>query len=74
MLKITQCPTCGSKRIRRVVRTIKGVRMGVPYAVPGVSVEACPACGEVLLDHQAMQKIEDHQRRTAKAAGRRKAS
>jgi YgiT-type zinc finger domain-containing protein len=74
MLKITVCPTCGSKRIKRVVKTIKGVRAGRAYSVPGVSVEECPDCGEILFDHAAMEKIEAHQRKVAKTAPRRKAS
>lgn len=74
MLKIGVCPTCGSKRIRRVTRTIKGDRAGKAYSVPSISVDACPACGEILLDHIAMQKIESHQRRGQKSAARRKAS
>jgi YgiT-type zinc finger domain-containing protein len=63
MLKITTCPTCGSKRIRRVTRTIKGARAGKAYSVPGVVVDACPDCGEILFDHAAMQKIETAQGR-----------
>jgi YgiT-type zinc finger domain-containing protein len=74
MLKITECPTCGSKRIRRVVRTIKGVRGGRAYSVPGVAVDACPTCGEILFDHAAMQKIEAHQRKLGGRMGCRKAS
>jgi YgiT-type zinc finger domain-containing protein len=74
MLKIGVCPTCGSKRIRRVTRTIRGIRAGKDYSVPGVSVDACPACGEILLDHVAMQKIESHQRGSSKIGSHRKAS
>jgi YgiT-type zinc finger domain-containing protein len=74
MLKITTCPTCGSKRIRRVVRTIRGARTGKAFTVAIVSVEECPVCGEMLFDHAALQKIEEHQRRRTKAPPTRKAS
>lgn len=74
MIKITTCPTCGSKKIRRLARTIKGVRGGKPFSVSGVSVDACPDCGEILFDHAALQKIEAHQHRSRKTLTRRKAS
>jgi len=65
---------CGTPRIKRVVRVIKGVRSGRAYSVPGVAVDACPDCGEVLFDHAAVQKIEAEQRRIAGPPRRRKAS
>ena len=59
MEALTRCPMCGSKKIRRESRTIKGTWHGQPYRAPNVVVEACPVCGEVFFDHDAMQKIEE---------------
>jgi YgiT-type zinc finger domain-containing protein len=57
-LKITKCPTCGSKRIRRVRRDIKGSFRGKPYIARNVEFEECPNCGERLFDLEAMAKLE----------------
>lgn len=54
MLDIPICPTCGSKRIRKVRRTWKGKR----YAVPDLEFYECPACGEKLYGPEAMRQIE----------------
>ena len=69
-LKITECPTCGSKRIKRVRRNFRDTWKGQAYVVPNLEFEECPDCGERLFDHAAMQKIEAHspayaKRRTA---------
>lgn len=57
-LKITKCPMCASKRIRRVRRDVKGTFRGRPYVVRGVEFEECPDCGESLYDLDAMAKLE----------------
>ena len=58
MIKITTCPTCGNKRIKRVRKDVTREYKGQPYTVRGLEFEECPDCGERLYDHEAMQKIE----------------
>jgi YgiT-type zinc finger domain-containing protein len=45
-LLIKTCPTCGSKRIRRVKRSVESRRGGEPFTARGIEVEECPDCGE----------------------------
>jgi YgiT-type zinc finger domain-containing protein len=59
-LQITKCPTCGSKRIKRVRRNWRDTYQGRTYVVPNLEFEECPACGERLFDRDAMRKIEAH--------------
>lgn len=67
MLKITECPTCGSDRIRQVRRSWTGAWKSLPYRVPNLRFYECPACGERLFDPAAMRKIEAHRPRDPKA-------
>ncbi len=60
MLRITQCPSCGSDEIRRVRRKWTGEFEGRRYTVPYLVFHECPACGEKVYDRQAMRKIEAH--------------
>ena len=46
MIKITRCPTCGSKRIDKVRRDWFGSFQGKSYAVPALEFHQCPDCGE----------------------------
>ena len=72
-LKITRCPTCHSRRIKRVRKTLRRTWKGQAYVVPNVEFEECPDCGERLFDHTAMQKIEAHSPAYAKRrAGEKK--
>ncbi len=57
-LQITICPTCGSDKIRRVVRDITRSYKGQTYIVPKVEFYDCPNCGEKVYDREAMLKIE----------------
>ena len=59
-LQIKTCPTCGSEKIRRVVRDITRKYKGHSYIVPKVGFYDCPNCGEKVYDHEAMLKIKDH--------------
>ncbi|CAG0993567.1 hypothetical protein GPROT1_03222 [Gammaproteobacteria bacterium] len=54
------CPTCGSDRIRRVVRDITRSYRGQTYTVPKVGIYVCPNFGEKVYDHAALLKIEAH--------------
>ena len=58
MIKITTCPTCGSKKIKRVRKNETFEYKGQPYTVRGLEFEECPDCGERLYDSEAMQKIQ----------------
>jgi YgiT-type zinc finger domain-containing protein len=57
-IRVTTCPTCGSKKIRRVTRNVACNYLGKPYVARSVTFEKCPDCGECLYDHAAMQKME----------------
>ena len=58
MLKITQCPNCGSRKIRLVRSDYRGKFHGKPYVARGVAHHECPVCGEQLFGPQAMRQIE----------------
>lgn len=56
-LRVSHCPTCGGKRIRRVTRDVSGTFRGQEYLARKVTFEQCPDCGEQLFDHAAMEKL-----------------
>jgi YgiT-type zinc finger domain-containing protein len=58
--QIKMCPTCGSKKIRRVTRDVARIYKGQTYTVPRVEFYDCPNCGEKVYDREAMQKIESY--------------
>ncbi|MGA2500214.1 MAG: YgiT-type zinc finger protein [Tepidisphaeraceae bacterium] len=60
MLDIRICPTCGSKRIRVVCRSVTRNFKGRSYEVPDVQFHECPDCGEKLYGREAMQKLESY--------------
>ena len=57
ILHIKTCPTCGSDKIKRVVRDVTRKYKGQAYIVPKVGFYDCPNCGEKVYDHEAMLKI-----------------
>lgn len=57
-LKLSVCPTCGEKNLKKVRRTVSGTRQGKRYSVPGVQFYVCPDCGERIYDPVAMRQIE----------------
>jgi YgiT-type zinc finger domain-containing protein len=57
-LKLSVCPTCGKKSLKKVRRTVSGTRQGKRYSVPGVEFYECPDCGEQIYDPAAMRQIE----------------
>ncbi|MGD0949147.1 MAG: type II toxin-antitoxin system MqsA family antitoxin [Candidatus Binatia bacterium] len=59
-IQITKCPTCGSRRIKKVRRNWKGSYRGHSYVVPTLEFYECPDCGEEIYDRDAMRKIEAH--------------
>jgi len=60
MLEITKCPTCESRRIKRVKKNQRRTFKGQAYVVPRLEYWECPDCGEHVYDHDAMRKIEVH--------------
>jgi YgiT-type zinc finger domain-containing protein len=57
-LQITECPTCGSDKIRRTRKAIKRTYKDHTYCVPDVSFWECPDCSERIFDRTAMRQIE----------------
>ena len=57
-LTIHSCPTCGSRKIRKVQRRVTRAYGGRRYTVPSLSFYECPTCGERLYDRHAMRQIE----------------
>ncbi len=57
-LLIKTCPTCGSEKIKQVVRDVVRNYKGQSYTVPAVEFYECSNCGEKVYDREAMLKIE----------------
>jgi YgiT-type zinc finger domain-containing protein len=57
-VRITECPTCGSKKIKRVQRNLTEEAHGREYTVPALHFYECPSCGEQVYEPEAMRKIE----------------
>ncbi len=72
MVKITICPTCGSKKIKVVRRNSMREFGGERYTVPDLEFHECAACGERVYDREAMRKIEAHSPAFAKTRARRR--
>jgi YgiT-type zinc finger domain-containing protein len=62
-LVIRTCPTCGSKRIRRVKRDIESSRGGKAFLAHGIEVSECPDCGERLFSIEAIDEINAKRQR-----------
>ena len=58
MVEITFCPSCGSKRIKRVRCDWTGEFQGLTYTVPDLEFHQCPDCGEKVYDREAMRRIQ----------------
>jgi YgiT-type zinc finger domain-containing protein len=54
------CPICGSKKIKRVKRTLVRGYHGARYQVPDVEFDECGKCGERFFDITASRKIDEH--------------
>ena len=61
-IKLIVCPNCYSKNVKKVRRTVSGMRHGKRYSVPGVEFYVCPDCGEKIYDPVAMRQIEQYSR------------
>jgi YgiT-type zinc finger domain-containing protein len=58
MVKITQCPTCGSNNIKKVHCDWTSTYCGKKYTVPALEYYCCPDCGEEVYDRYAVRKIQ----------------
>lgn len=71
-LNITTCPSCGSKRIKRVRRDATRNFKGEEYTVPDLEYYECPDCGEKVYDREAMRQIEAHSPAFKRSTSKRK--
>jgi len=55
---LDKCPTCGSRKIRRVKKDLEFMHHGRKVVVPQVECEECQHCGEVITDYAANQYID----------------
>lgn len=53
-----KCPTCASRRIKLVEGDYITTARSKRIVIPNVRRHECPACGEVLLDYEAVKQIE----------------
>jgi len=60
LFRITHCPTCGSKQIKKIRRNWTGKYKNHIYTVPALEFYECPVCGEKVYDRDAMHQIEAH--------------
>lgn len=73
--KLSRCPSCHRKGMRREVRDVE--LDGGKHVARGIEVDVCPSCGEQLYDPQAMRAIEatsprrpQRRRKTTASSGR----
>jgi YgiT-type zinc finger domain-containing protein len=57
-MDIRTCPSCGSKKIRKVRGRISREYEGLKYSVPDVEYYECPDCGERIYGIEAVRKIQ----------------
>ena len=57
-LKITVCPSCGSRKIKKTKHKWTGKFRGQTYRIPTLEIYECANCGEKVYDREAMRKIE----------------
>jgi YgiT-type zinc finger domain-containing protein len=65
-LKLTVCPNCGNKNLKKVRKTVTGTRQGKRYSAAQVEFYECPDCGERIYDPAAIRQIEEHSHVTLK--------
>jgi YgiT-type zinc finger domain-containing protein len=67
MKTILTCPSCGSKRLKRVRRDWQGEYHGRKYIVKNLEFYECPDCNDEIFDREAMQSIEENSPAFAKS-------
>jgi YgiT-type zinc finger domain-containing protein len=60
MIKITTCPSCSSKKIKKIRRNWTGQFEGQIYTVPSLEYCECPDCGEKVYDREAIKRIQEY--------------
>ena len=55
---VSVCPTCNSRRIKRIRGKWDGVYRGEPYEVGDLEYYSCPNCGEKVYSPEAMRRIQ----------------
>lgn len=58
-MKISICPSCGGKKIKKVQRDWIGKFEGKNYTVPDLEFHECSDCGEMIYEREAMRRIEN---------------
>ena len=58
IMRLAFCPSCGSKKLKRVCRNLVEVFQGQRYSVQNLEFHECPDCGEKIYDSEAMRRIE----------------
>jgi len=59
-LKLTVCPNCGNKNLKKVRKAVTGTRQGKRYSAPAVEFYECHECGERVYDPAAIRQLEQH--------------
>jgi YgiT-type zinc finger domain-containing protein len=59
-LKLTVCPNCGKKNLKKKRKAVTGTRQGKQYSAPDVEFYECADCGEKIYDPAAIRHIEQH--------------
>jgi YgiT-type zinc finger domain-containing protein len=59
-IKLTVCPSCGNKNLKKVHKTVAGTRHGKRYSAPNVEFYECPDCDERIYDPVAIRQIEEY--------------
>lgn len=59
-LKLSVCPNCGNKNLKKVRKAVTGTRQGKRYSAPDVEFYECPDCGERIYEPSAIRQIEQH--------------
>ena len=67
MDKLSKCPSCGSRKIKRVTRDWTGEFKGRRYTAPSIEFDECPECGEQVFDRDAARRIQSHRPTASKA-------
>jgi YgiT-type zinc finger domain-containing protein len=57
-LKLSVCPSCGSRNLKKVRKTVTGTRQGKRYSAPAVEFYECSDCDERIYDPVAIRRIE----------------
>ncbi len=55
---IEECPTCGSRKIKKVKKNWSGEFEGKKYTVSSLIYYECPDCDEKVYDRNAMRRIQ----------------